>query len=86
MHFIGKHIFSGNFWWTTSKYVSKLSEIDLTSDYKTAETWIFGHNKARILSLHTSFGLASYLYSFPRYMYDGSHSKQIGILCDNSII
>lgn len=74
-------MFAGNFWWTTSKYVSKLPQIDLKDDYKKAESWLLSSNEVRILNLFTSFGRANYLSNFSRYRYDGSNSKQVGITC-----
>lgn len=36
--------FHGNFWWSHSKYVSKLQELDLNSKYTEAENWICKNN------------------------------------------
>ena len=32
--------FHGNFWWSHSKYISRLSEIQLSSDYIEGEMWV----------------------------------------------
>ena len=46
--------FTGNFWWSKSDYIKKLTSIDSlnTKDRYQAEFWIGGNNIGKLLSLH----------------------------------
>jgi GR25 family glycosyltransferase involved in LPS biosynthesis len=66
--------YSGNFWWATSKYLSKLSKEDLT-DKMSAEWWILSKNPSKYVA-HNS-GINHFQRPYPRSQYESNTIRYI---------
>lgn len=62
-----KH-YSGNFWWGSGKYISKISNIPYGSNKYFAEKWLLSGNNVRIFILHNS-GIVHSENLYPKELY-----------------
>lgn len=80
-----KH-YSGNFWWTNSDYISKLSKIT-NSDRHSAEWWILSNDSANKYVIYNT-QIDHYKSVYPRNLYENNVISKImeNYLWDNNLM